>query len=368
MMADLCIHDQHYLEQLQKKKVFPLHIHWDGSLPAEQLFDLATTRGIDLLLPEHDIHGQTISYDTPDKRCIHTAQELQHFMKNLRRYNIIDVFSIPTGFMQTKQDLIATAIAHSKYLQSQNVPYAETRFAPQYHTFNGLSIEQAIAYAVEGFEHAKVETGVDVRLIICIGRETDTETGIKIANATIACEKLFPTKIVGIDLACEERGNPPEKHYPAFKQTFDTPLRRTVHAGEMCDEQTNLRNIATAIYLLRADGLGHAIQLYKDKGLIETVKTKKIRIESNPVSNNFFFGTPIQDLHLDELVAVGVLVTINPDDPAMIPSGDLVHNLYHLGKLYSDAFVDNVIKNSVEASWGLDTQQKEKFLQEIMPR
>ncbi len=351
-----------YLEQLKKKKVFPLHIHWDGSIPAEDLFSMVQTRSTDILLPEQDINGTKIEYDTPDKRIVHNAQELQCFMQNLRMYNIIDVFSVATRFMQTKEDLIATAVAHCKYLKSQNAPYAETRFAPQYHTFKGLNIEQVIAYAVEGFEQGKTETDVDVRLIISIGREVDTETGVKIADAVINCEKKFPTKIVGIDLACEERGNPPEKHYPAFKQTFDTPLKRTVHAGEMCDEQTNLHNIAASVYLLRADGLGHAIHLHKDKGLIATIRTKKIRIESNPVCNNFFFGTNIEDLHLDELVTAGVLITINPDDPAMIPNGDLVHNLYHLGKLYGNDFVNKLIRNSVEASWGMTAQEKEYFL------
>lgn len=365
-MTGINIDDLTYFESIKKIKVFPLHIHWDGSIPAEDLFSMAKARNKELLLPEHDINGEKIIYETQDKRIIHSPAELRSYMTNLRKYNLIDVFSVATGFMQTKEDLIATAVAHCKYLKSQNAFYAETRFAPQYHTFNGLSIEQAINFAVEGFEQGKSETGVDVRLIICIGREADAETGIKIADAAIYCEKHLPGRIVGIDLACEERGNPPEKHYPAFKQTFDTPLKRTVHAGEMCDEATNLCNIATSVYLLRADGLGHAIQLYKDKGLMDTVKWKKIRIESNPVCNNFFFGTNIADLHLDELVNAGILVTINPDDPAMIPNGDLAHNLYHLGKLYGNAFVDKVIENSIKSAWGLSGEEKEKYLKETV--
>lgn len=349
---------------IKKRKTFPLHIHWDGSIPAEDLFAMAKARNKELLLPEHDINGEKIIYETQDKRIIHSAAELRSFMTNLRKYNLINVFSVATGFMQTKEDLIATAVAHCKYLKSQNSFYAETRFAPQYHTFNGLSIEQAINFAVEGFEQGKSETGVDARLIICIGREADAETGVKISNAAISCEKHLPGRIVGIDLACEERNNPPEKHYPAFKKTFGANLKRTVHAGEMCDEATNLHNITAAIYLLRADGLGHAIQLYKDNGLMDAVKWKKIRVESCPLSNKFFFGTKTEDLHLDELVNAGILVTINPNDPAMIPNGDLVHNLYHLGKLYGTAFVDKVIENSIKSAWGLSGEEKEKYLKE----
>ena len=363
-MAALEVTDTKYLEDLKKRVVFPLHIHWDGSIPAEQLFELATARGKKLFLPEKDIAGKHIIYENPDNRLIHNPAELKSFMTNLRSYSIIDVFSVATELMQTKDDLVNAAVAHCKYLKSQNTVYAESRFAPQYHTFSGLSIEQVIKHSIEGFQKGKDETGVDVSLIVCIGRETDVESGMQIAKTAINCEKRFPKKIVGIDLACEERGNPPEKHYPAFKLTFDSPLKRTIHAGEMCDEITNLHNIVASIYLLRADGLGHAMPLYKDKGLIETVRSRRIRVESNPVCNNFFFGTNIEDLHLDELVNAGVLVTINPDDPAMIPNGDLVHNLYHLGKLYGNNFVDKVIRNSVESCWGLSREEKEKYLKE----
>lgn len=361
-MASLKITDEQYIADLKKKQVFPLHIHWDGSIPAQYLFELAKSRGIELFLPNKDINGKEISYKTNDEKLIHNPKELQSFMTNLRKYSIIDVFSVATRFMQTKNDLIETAVAHCEYLKSQNCVYAETRFAPQYHIFGGLSIEEVIEHAVEGFQKGKDKTGVDVKLIISIGREITSDESTKIAKSTIDCEKNLQGNIIGIDLACEEQNNPPQKHYPAFKLTFDTPLKRTVHAGEMCDEKTNLQNITESIYLLRANGLGHAISLHKDKGLMETVRSRKIRIESNPVCNNFFFGIKIEDLHLDELVNAGILVTINPDDPAMIPNGDLIHNLYHLGKLYGQNFVDKVIKNSINCAWGLSEDDKKKYL------
>jgi adenosine deaminase len=46
------------------------------------------------------------------------------------------------------------------------------------------------------------------------------------------------------------------------------------------------------------------------------------------------------------LVDAGVLVTINPDDPAMWEFGDEVYNLYFLAELYGYEFVKKVIKVS----------------------
>lgn len=91
----------------------------------------------------------------------------------------------------------------------------------------------------------------------------------------------------------------------------------------MCDEKENLKNIYTAITLLCVNGIGHAIPLhkrfYRGHDLVELMVTQSIRLESNPVCNYQFFISDIADLQLHKLVDLGVIVTINPDDPAMWP-------------------------------------------------
>lgn len=351
------------LKKLKHRKTFPLHLHWDGSLPAKHLFNLAKEKGRELLLPEEDISGCRIEYKSGEERIIRSAEELEDFMHNLRRYQLVDVFNIPISFMQTKKDLLSAAMLLCQYLKEQNSPYAETRFAPQYHISAGLQLEEIIGTAVEGFRLGKEKTGVDVRLIISIGREADPNAGLRIAEAAIRCHKSYPNEVLGIDLACEEKNNPPEKHYPAFKATFGASLKRTVHAGEMCDEETNTKNIKTAIYKLRADALSHALPLHKNPDLIKEVLKRNIRIESNPICNQFFFNKDIhKDLRLDKLVEQGVLVTINPDDPALVPNGHMINNLKAVAELYGPDFVDKVIKNSIIASWGLSQEQKENYL------
>ncbi|MBI4153921.1 hypothetical protein HY501_01160 [Candidatus Woesearchaeota archaeon] len=349
--------DADYLEALRRRKVAALHIHWDGSIPAEDLFALAQRKKRIPLLPEYDIHGNSIMYKSEKERMLDTPEKLRAFqMGLLRAYSLADVFSIPISLMQTREDLREMAIAHCRYLLSQNIPYAESRFAPQYHCRLGLSLDQVIGYAVEGFEEGREETGVIVKPIICIGRESPPELGIEVVKASL----YFEGKVVGIDLACIENGNPPEKHYPAFALTFGTFLKRTVHAGEMCSEEENLRNVHTSLTLLQADGLGHAIplgrKLYQRQDLLELILRKNVRLESCPISNYNFFISDIKDLNLDVLLKEGVLVTISPDDPAMWPFGDMSHNLYAVGKLYGGQFLNTVIQNSFKSAWGLQEQ------------
>ncbi len=363
----LVIEDEEYFKQLRARKTFPLHLHWDGSIPVESLFSLAERRQRQLFLPDKDLNDQTITYTSDAERLIDTPEKLRQFQHGLlTRYKMGDVFGVPISFMQTKEDLAEMAIALCRYLKEQNSPYAEVRFAPQYHLRAGLSLDQVIGYSLDGFLQGKEETGVKTKLIISIGREAPAEVGDMAVKAAL---NFAERGVVGIDLACCEPGNPPEKHLSAFRLTFDSPLKRTVHAGEMCSKEENLRNIYVALTELRADGIGHALPLYQGVhqrvDLTERMACQKIRLESNPLSNYQFFIQDLEDLHLDELVRAGVLVTINPDDPAMWEHGDLADNLYFLGKLYGDKFVKKVINNSVQAAWGLSEGEKEVYLKEI---
>ncbi|MFH1064016.1 MAG: hypothetical protein V1729_02975 [Candidatus Woesearchaeota archaeon] len=364
---ELVMDEFEYLAEMREKQTFPLHLHWDGSIPAKDIFNLAQQRGETLYLPDKDKDGRRIHYDSPQDKVIDSPEMLEKFFHDLRDYQMVDVFGKVTQFMQTDDDLKATALALCSYLKEQNSPYAEVRFAPFYHTFGGMSMEDVIRSAVAGFKAGKKLTGVDARLIICINREATPEDGVKIADAAIAVNREYPDMVLGIDLACEESlKNPPEKHLAAFKRTFNTPLKRTVHAGEMCDEVTNLNYIRTALYDLRAHAISHAVPLHKDEAIIKYVVKNRIRLESNPICNWFFFDKSVHDdLRLDKLLAKGVLVTINPDDPAMIPRGHTVDNLALMARLYGRGIVDQLIANSIESAWGLDDVQKKNYLSRL---
>ena len=348
MKKQLTINDPEYLEKLKKMKINLFHIHWDGAIPPEAIYNLSKKKGLNLELPDFDINDNRIDYKNKDDKALNSVDKIKQFQRALRKYKMVDVFNLAINLMQTKEDLIDLAIAHCNYLKDQNVEYAEVRFAPQYHTKEGLTIDKVIGYSLEGFEKGMEKTGVRVRLILTIGREIDSEQSVKLVKEFLKFKN--DKRVWGIDLAGEEIGNPPEKHYEAFKLTFDSPFKRTVHAGEMCDTKTNLKNINTALTLLRANGISHAIPLYKryykNHDLIELFIENNVRLESNPISNYTFFIDNVEDLHLDEVLNAGVLVTINPDDPAMWDFGDEVYNLYFLGKLYGDQFIKKVVENS----------------------
>ena len=91
------------------------------------------------------------------------------------------------------------------------------------------------------------------------------------------------------------------------------------HAGEcLGDGDETDQNLFDAI-LLGTRRIGHGFSLYKHPLLMEMVKTKKILIESCPISNEVLrLTSSIKSHPLPALLARGVSCALSNDDPAVL--------------------------------------------------
>lgn len=295
-----------FFEEMPKAEV---HLHMDGAIRKEDIWKISQKQGIVLPeLPEQTEAALDAYYRLPPDASFKRSEDFDRFLK---------MFGIVLSIMQTSDGLRETALAHVRDLAKQNYVYAETRFAPQYHRQNGLSLEEVIQNVLEGLQLGFMETSTLVKLIICIGRECDQETSLAVARAALKFQEFG---VVALDLACNEIAYPPELHIPAFQLTFGSKLRRTVHAGEFAaTPEKRVENIRTAITDLRADGLGHAIPLPDHLDLIRMVVGRNIRMEVCPLSNRITgaINGDLRELKLRELLERGVNVSLNTDDPLM---------------------------------------------------
>jgi len=359
--------DIDYLERLRQLPNAQLHLHWDGCIPFEFLWDHYKDQGRKLYLPERHLNGEAVKGD----REIKSLAELVQFRDGLlKQWNIGDVFDVSVMAMQTREELKTMAIAACEYLSSQNTFYAELRFAPWLHSqyyergTSKLSLNEVIEASLKGFEEGERQFGVNVKPTICITRDLSPDDAKKVVEAALNFQYDGKRRgVVGIDLAGYEPSFPPELFSEAFSTTFGSNLKRTIHADEMVDKKQGVKNLYTSLFGLRADGIGHGIHLHElideNPDLIQIMKILDIRLESNPISVlTTGFVKDAADLHLDKLVESGVKVTVNADDPAMWPNGDPAHSLYVVGKLYGDKFVETVLRNSIDSAWGLSEQGK----------
>jgi adenosine deaminase len=326
-----------------------LHSHIDGTIPIKELFKIAKKYNREI--------------KTSDEHEIKTIAAFSKFIRgggyDSLLNNIAYRFSPITGLMQTEEILREVGRVYVKKLSEDGIIYAEGRIAPQYHIKEGLTIDEVIESLLEGLKEGYEETGTWANLIVAIGREITDKAARKIVSIAL---KYCKKGVVGIDLVGTEENNPPEKFLGAFRMTFNSKLKRTVHAGEGCKSiKNNLRNIGTSILVLKANGLGHAIHLPSDQKLIRLVEKNNVRIESNPISN-LVLGhiSNIKDLKIDCLLAQHIKVTINSDDPAIWPNGTLTENFVEVCKVYGFGFkeVDALIMNSFESAFISDKEKE----------
>ncbi len=291
---------------------------------------------------------------TPEGKELATASSFMSFVKGSGYHSMLDdivnrFFPI-TGLMQTQEVLRDVGIAYTRELHRHNVVYAEGRFAPQYHLQEGLTHDEVIQSMQEGLAEGSERFGVRVNLIVAIGRESDQRTAEELARAA-ARNKA----VVALDLGGPEAGNPPERFRKAFAIATEAGLKKTVHAGEGAESVAqNLKNIRTAISTLGADRVGHAIDLVKDEELVRLVAQKPVTVEMNPVSNKVLQKIrSVADLGIDRLLAKGVPVTVNSDDPALWPRGSLseVFMAVCRASRFGLETVDTLIANSFEGAF-----------------
>ncbi len=241
--------------------------------------------------------------------------------------DLVKKFDTVTSVLQSVEALDLMGYLYGLRRAIEGYAYVEAKFAPQYHQRGGLSIAQASTAMIGGLRAAERQHGIRILPQLCIGRDADPDVGIQVARVALDYDGE-----VALDLACTEAGNPPEKHLPAYKMTFGSKVKRTCHAGEWVEpepretyRQRLLENVRTAVYVLKCDGIGHAIPLADDPALVAHVVNYGIRVEGCPaayVASGLI--KDVRELRIGHLLDQGVRYTLNEDDDLFLPPMDKV--------------------------------------------
>ncbi len=325
-----------------------LHSHIDGSLPPSELFRIAKNFHRKILTPK----GGELDSVTAVMRYVR-GDGYSSMLEN-----VVNRFYPITNLMQTEDVLREAGSAYVKTQRLDGVQYVEGRFAPQYHMREGLPMGNVITSMAEGLAEGSDRYGVKVNLIVAIGRESTSRLGEAVAVAAVNSKKA-----VALDLGGPEAGNPPERFRRAFKLASDAGLKATVHAGEGAGSiEQNLKNIRTAINLLGANRVGHAIHLVQSDSLVQRVKAKSIAVEMNPISNLVLRKIDsLNELGLDVLLRKEVMVSVNSDDPALWPRGKLSRVYAAVCRAYGfgNPELSRLVENSIMGSFASDHEKAE---------
>ncbi len=125
---------------------------------------------------------------------------------------------------------------------------------------------------------------------------------------------------VGLDSA--ERGNPPEKFAAVYARAKALGLARTAHAGEE-GPPAYIRGALDALDVCRID---HGVRCVEDAALVARLRDARIPLTVCPLSNVALrVVDKLADHPLPAMLAAGLNVTLNSDDPAYFGGGMLAN-------------------------------------------
>ena len=177
----------HLMSLLRAAPKAELHIHIEGSLEPELIFELARRNGV--ALPYASVEALRQAY---------AFTNLQSFL---------DVYYAGASVLITEDDFDAMAWAYFRRAARDNVVHTEIFFDPQTHTARGIDMGVVIRGLDRAARRAEAELGLSVRLILCFLRHLSEDDAL----ATLAAAMPYRDKFIGVGLDSSELGHPPEK-------------------------------------------------------------------------------------------------------------------------------------------------------------
>jgi aminodeoxyfutalosine deaminase len=296
-----------------------LHVHLEGAIGPATLLQLARRYGI--ALPADTVEGL---------RSWYTFTGFEHF---------IHVYSLISACIRTPDDIELIAREFLAGQAAQNVRYSEVTYTAYAHfVTKGISFDDQLAALNRARRWAGAEFGVAAGWVIDIPRTASAEEGLWTANAAIGG---MSDGVVAVGLGGPEVGNPPERFVEAFARARAAGLPGVPHAGETAGPES----IWGALRSLGAVRIGHGVRCLDDPVLVTELRARQIPLEVSPTSNVCLkVASSIAGHPLPRLLAEGLYVTINSDDPALFNT--TLTNEYQ----------------AITATFGLNTRDIEKLV------
>ena len=266
-----------------------LHLHIEGTLEPEMLFELAGRNRVDLPFE-----------DAAEVRAAYSFTDLQSFL---------DIYYQGAAVLQTEQDFYDLMAAYLRRAHADGVRRAEMFFDPQTHTERGVGFDVFMAGFTAAMADAEAETSISSGLIMCFLRHLSGEA----ACDTFRAAEGWLAHIIGVGLDSSERGHPPEDFTEAYTMARAAGLRPVAHAGE----EGPPAYIAGALDALGAQRIDHGVRCEEDPALVARLVEAQIPLTVCPLSNlALCVVDDLADHNLKRLLDAGLKVTINSDDPA----------------------------------------------------
>jgi adenosine deaminase len=301
-----------------------LHVHLEGAIPHEGLFDLVQKYGGDPSVPDVAALAKRFEY------------------KDFAQF--IATWSWKNQFLRAYEDFSHVAELVARDFTRQGIRYAETFFSPSlFVRHRGLDVQKLTEAVRTGLSRA---TGVEVGLIADLVRDYGPKSEMTILNQLKDVRNLG---VVGIGIGGSEHEYPPGPFAPLYAEARRIGFHTNAHAGEAAGAES----MWAAIVDLQVERIGHGVRAREDPRLVQFLADHRIPLEMCPVSNLRTKAVRCVAEHpLRQYFQAGVPVTVNTDDPKMFQTS--LAEEYRLLEQecgFTKAEICRLILTAIEASW-----------------
>jgi aminodeoxyfutalosine deaminase len=248
-------------------------------------------------------HPGTVPSDPEELARYFIFDDFPHFIRNYLA--VVDL-------IKTAEDVRLITYEVAADMASQNIRYAELTVTPYISITDELPAEAFLEAIEDARQAASRDHGLELQWIFDI----PADFGLPAAELTssVALDHEVPG-LVGFGLGGSERGFPRSMFRDQFDRARAAGLRSVPHAGET----TGPDSVWEALISLGAERIEHGIAAAGDQRLLEHLVKHKIALDICLTSSVALRVVPDLDQYpIGELVAAGVTVTINTDDPPMV--------------------------------------------------
>lgn len=325
-------------ELIHKIPKAELHLHIEGTLEPEMMFELAKRNNISLRFK-----------NVEEIRNAYQFENLQSFL---------DLYYEGAGVLITEKDFYDLTWAYLTKVASQNVAHVEIFFDPQTHTERGIAFATVIEGIHKALEDGRKKLGISFKIIMCFLRHLSPASAMKTLESSLA----FKDKIIGVGLDSSEKDFPPNLFQKVFERAQEVGYLCVAHAGE----EGPAAYIWEALDLLNAKRIDHGVRCLEDPNLVEHLVKHQIPLTVCPQSNvKLCVFKKMKEHNLKKMLDLGICVTSNSDDPSYF-GGYLEENYSEPQEALnlSEQDILTLAKNSFKASF-LTEAEKKVYLDKI---
>ena len=308
-----------------------LHIHLEGSIEPETQIRIAERNKIKL------------KYNSVEEvKKAYSFNDLRDFL---------NIYNQGTKILRTEQDFYEITLEYLNKASSQNVRHVEMFIDFQTYEKRNINPEMILCGIKAAIADANKKTGITCYLILAFLRQLGAEAALK----TFMNALKFKEDIIGIGIAATEIGYPPELFAEIYEAARNEGFKTTAHAGE----EGPSSYVKSSIDILKVDRIDHGNKAMDDLELIEELIARQIPLTLCPLSNIALKNVAkLKDHTLKKKLDLGLLVSVNSDDPAyfggyvnenyMAVASELDLTVSDIRKLAENSFISSFLPDTIK--------------------